>query len=112
MNFGVTLMLRFGAKSTFLEKNYALQPRVSVLLPCFNEGEHVFRTIESILASDYPMEKVDVIAVDDCSADDTFEWIERAARRWKNVRAFRNPVNSGKHQTLSHALSHSSRARY
>lgn len=108
MNFGVTLMLRFGAKSTFLEKNYALQPRVSVLLPCFNEGEHVFRTIESILASDYPMEKVDVIAVDDCSADDTFDWIERAARRWKNVRAFRNPVNSGKHQTLSHALSHSS----
>lgn len=108
MNFGVTLMLRFGAKSTFLVKNYALQPRVSVLLPCFNEGEHVFHTIESILASDYPMEKVEVIAVDDCSADDTFEWIERAARRWANVRAFRNPVNSGKHQTLSHALSHSS----
>ncbi|SOE64619.1 Glycosyltransferase, catalytic subunit of cellulose synthase and poly-beta-1,6-N-acetylglucosamine synthase [Burkholderia sp. YR290] len=108
MNFGVTLMLRFGAKSTFLTKNHALQARVSVLLPCFNEGEHVFRTIESILASDYPMEKVEVIAVDDCSADDTYEWIERAASRWSNVRAFRNPVNSGKHQTLSHALSHSS----
>jgi hyaluronan synthase len=81
---------------------------VSVLLPCFNEGEHVFTTIESIIDSDYPLHKIEIIAVDDCSADDTFAWIEQAAKKWPTVRAFRNTVNSGKHHTLSHALSYSS----
>jgi len=108
LNFGIALLLRLGVKSTFLEKKYVAEPlRVSVLLPCFNEGEQVFRTIESILASDYPMNKLEVIAVDDCSADDTFLWIEQAARQWSNVRAFKNSINSGKHQTLSKAFEHS-----
>ncbi|MDR0479347.1 MAG: glycosyltransferase family 2 protein [Burkholderiaceae bacterium] len=106
LNFGVTLVLRLSAKSTFLRKNYTLQPRVSILLPCFNEGRQVFRTIKSIIANDYPINKVEVIAVDDCSADNTYLWIERAARRWANVQAFKNPVNSGKHQTLSNAMKH------
>jgi hyaluronan synthase len=108
MNFGVTLLLRLCGKSTFIEKNYGLEPKVSVLLPCFNEGEHVFTTIESIIDSDYPLHKIEIIAVDDCSADDTFAWIEQAAKKWPTVRAFRNTVNSGKHHTLSHALSYSS----
>lgn len=106
LNFGFSLILRLTVRSTFLKKDYALRPRVSVLLPCFNEGEHVFRTIESILASDYPMDKVEVIAVDDGSADDTFAWIERASRQWPNVHSFRNPANAGKHQSLANALSH------
>lgn len=108
LNFGVTLMLRVGARSTFIEKDFALQPQVSVLLPCFNEGEHVFRTIESIVTSDYPHDRIEVIAVDDCSADDSFAWLQRAAQRWPNVKAYRNETNSGKHHTLSFALSESS----
>jgi len=78
------------------------------LLPSYNEGRHVFKTIESILASDYPSEKIEVVAVDDCSSDDTFAWVQKAAARWPNVQAHRNAVNSGKHHTLSKALSHSS----
>lgn len=107
MNIGVSLLLRSTLRSTFIKKDYALQPTVSVLLPSYNEGAHVFKTIESILASDYPVEKLEVVAVDDCSQDDTYEWVQRAATRWPNVRAFRNEVNSGKHHTLSRALSNS-----
>lgn len=108
LTFGVTLVLRTCVKSTFIEKDYRHQPRVSVLLPCFNEGAHVFKTIESIIASEYPAEKIEIIAVDDCSADDSFEWLKKAESKWPCVRAFRNPVNAGKHHSLSHALSHSS----
>lgn len=108
LTFGITLLLRACAKSTFLEKDYRFEPRVSVLLPCFNEGQHVFQTIESIIASEYPPEKIEIIAVDDCSADDSFIWLQKAEATWPRVRAFRNPINSGKHHSLSNALSHSS----
>ncbi|MFM0321090.1 glycosyltransferase family 2 protein [Caballeronia glebae] len=107
MNFGVTLLLRVCSKTTFITKDYSYQPNVSVLLPCFNEGMHVFKTIESIIASNYPSEKIEVIAVDDCSADDSFAWLQRAAAKWQNVQAHRNEVNSGKHHSLSRALAHS-----
>lgn len=108
MNFGITLLLRVTSKQTFLKKSYATEPSVSVLLPCYNEGEHVFKTIQSIIESEYDYDKIEIIAVDDCSADDTFHWIEQAAKTWPSVRAFKNPVNSGKHHTLSRALSYSS----
>jgi hyaluronan synthase len=107
MNFGVSLLMRSTVRSTFIQKDYRLQPTVSVLLPSYNEGQHVFKTIESILASDYPVEKLEVVAIDDYSSDDTYEWLQRAAERWPNVRAFRNETNSGKHYTLSRALSES-----
>jgi cellulose synthase/poly-beta-1,6-N-acetylglucosamine synthase-like glycosyltransferase len=107
INFVISLLLRLGSRTTFIEKNYSFQPYVSVLLPCFNEGMHVYRTIESIIASNYPPEKIEVIAVDDCSADDSFNWLQQAAAMWPNVQVHKNSVNSGKHYSLSHALSHS-----
>jgi len=108
MNFGLALLLRLASKKTFIKKNYRIKPRVSILLPCFNEGRHVFKTIRSIMSNEYPMEKVEIIAIDDCSADDTYKWLQKAEKKWPNVKVSRNKVNSGKHHTLSTALSHSS----
>jgi cellulose synthase/poly-beta-1,6-N-acetylglucosamine synthase-like glycosyltransferase len=107
LNFGITLLFRLSFKSTFIEKDYSLQPRVSVLLPCFNEGKHVLDTIESIIRNKYPTEKIEIVAVDDCSADDSFEWLQKAAAMYPQVRAFRNEQNSGKHHSLSRALKES-----
>jgi hyaluronan synthase len=108
MNIWITLMIRMFSKSAFIKKDYTFEPNVSVLMPCFNEGELAFKTIESIIASDYPKEKLEVIAIDDCSSDDSYQWLQKAATQWPNVRAFRNSTNSGKHLTLSSAFSHSS----
>lgn len=47
------------------------QPFVSVVVPAFNEGKVISRTIDSLLASDHP--NFEVIVVDDGSTDDTFE---------------------------------------
>jgi hyaluronan synthase len=108
LNFVVTSLFRLAIPTTFIEKNYNLRPKVSVLLPCFNEGKHVFDTIESIIGNEYPSELVEVIAVDDCSADDSFEWLQKAAKKYKNVRAFKNETNAGKHHSLSRGLKESS----
>jgi cellulose synthase/poly-beta-1,6-N-acetylglucosamine synthase-like glycosyltransferase len=91
-NFGIT-------------KDYTYTPSVSVLLPCFNEGRHVYDTIVSILQSDYPA--LDVIATDDCSSDDSWYWIQKAAADFPNVKAVRNQENVGKTRTILNACERS-----
>ncbi|WP_148881934.1 glycosyltransferase [Thermococcus aciditolerans] len=46
-------------------------PKVSILIPAYNEGEHVLKAVRSALAQDYP--DFEVIVVDDGSEDNTFE---------------------------------------
>jgi hyaluronan synthase len=104
---GIVLKLSF--PGTKIEKDYKYEPAVSVLMPCFNEGKTVYETIESISKSNYPAEKFEVIAQDDCSVDDSYEWMLKAQRDFTNirVRVGRNSVNSGKARTVCNALGHS-----
>ncbi len=107
--FGVGLLLRLTTSVGAPIRDYGYQPRVSVLLPVFNEGAHVLETIESILATHWPRDRLEIVAIDDCSADDSWDYLERAAKRYPDViRLMKNPVNSGKHVSLSHALQESS----
>ncbi len=104
------IILRFSFPGTKIKKDYTLEPTVSVLMPCFNEGKTVYETIESISKSNYPADKFEVIAQDDCSVDDSYEWILKAQRDFTNIRitAGRNPVNSGKARSVCNAMAHSS----
>ena len=65
------LILRLSFSRPMIRKDYTYQPKVSVLLPCYNEGKTVYQTIESISKSNYPAESFEVIAQDDCSVDDS-----------------------------------------
>lgn len=51
-------------------------PGVTVVIPCFNEEEWIQRTVLSCLNQDYPLDKLEVIVVDDCSNDASFERIQ------------------------------------
>jgi len=91
-----------------MKKDYALLPTLSVLLPCFNEGEAVYSTIESILASDYPANRLEIVVTDDCSVDDSYEWIQKAEQDFSGqVRGFKNELNMGKTRTILNALARS-----
>jgi hyaluronan synthase len=103
------ILLKIAFPSAKIKKDYLYQPTVSVLMPCFNEGKTVYETIESISKSNYPAEKFEVIAQDDCSVDDSYEWMLKAQRDFTNIciRTGRNAVNSGKARTVCNALGHS-----
>jgi hyaluronan synthase len=76
-------------------------PAVTVLVPAYNEGETVYDTICSIAGSDYPREKLKIIAVDDGSKDDTYSYMLKARKRFpKMVQLIRFEKNLGKRQGI------------
>ncbi|HEU5458643.1 MAG TPA: glycosyltransferase [Terracidiphilus sp.] len=77
-------------------------PRMTVIIPAFNEGPMVAKSIDSVAEADYDPEKLEVIVVDDGSTDDTWLHIEAAARRHAGrVRTVRLKRNCGKRAALA-----------
>jgi cellulose synthase/poly-beta-1,6-N-acetylglucosamine synthase-like glycosyltransferase len=103
-------ILKWSVPGAKVEKDYAYQPTVSVILPCYNEGKSVYEAIASISQSNYPNDRFEVIAQDDCSVDDSYQWMLRAQQDFTNIRVTvdRNAVNSGKARSVCNALSRSS----
>ncbi len=76
-------------------------PACTVIVPAYNEGSGVFDTLRSVLASDYPADKLQIIAIDDGSVDDTWRWIEKAAREsGGRIETIRFIKNRGKRTVL------------
>lgn len=77
-------------------------PRLSVVIPAYNEGPMVAKSIDSIVAARYPADRLEIFVVDDGSRDDTWEHIQQAvARHGSRVRALRHAVNLGKREALA-----------
>ena len=78
---------------------------MTVVIPMYNEGRSIVDTIESLLAQEYPLDKLKVTVVDDCSKDDSYTWALGAAKRWpEQVTVVRNPYNMGKRRGIDHAV--------
>jgi hyaluronan synthase len=103
------IILRFSFPDAKVRKDYNYQPTVSVLMPCYNEGKTVYDTIESISKSNYPNDRFEVIAQDDCSVDNSYDWMVKAQRDFTNIRVItgRNEVNCGKARSVCNALQQS-----
>jgi len=77
-------------------------PRLTVLIPAYNEGAMVEETIASIAAARYPHGRLQIIAIDDGSTDDTWGHIRNAALRFPGrVTPVRLSVNQGKRAALA-----------
>lgn len=69
----------------------AAKPTVSIIVPCRNEGAYIGPCIESILGSDYPLERLELLVVDGASDDDTRAVVTSYAQEHSNVRLLDNP---------------------
>jgi dolichyl-phosphate beta-glucosyltransferase len=81
------------------------RPRLSVVVPCYNEELRLPRTIEQIeryLGS--RGDRYELILVDDGSADGTRRAMEEAAARNKSIRIVALPVNRGKGRALAEGV--------
>jgi len=76
-------------------------PSVTVIVPAYNEGAQVRSSLVSLMCSDYPRDKLQIIAIDDGSRDDTWSWMQRAAAQLGGqIELIRCPVNRGKRHAL------------
>ena len=85
-------------------------PGVSIIIPCFNEEQWIQKTITSCINQDYPLDKLEVIVVDDCSTDKSAEKIReiiallhQTSERFKTkerLKAVFLKKNSGKREAL------------
>jgi len=89
-------------KSKKVKPSLDFTPKVSVIVPAYNEELTVTRTIENLLKSDYPL--FDIVFVDDGSKDQTFANVKAAFSNRENVQILTKP-NGGKASALNFGLS-------
>lgn len=73
-------------------------PPVSVLIPCYNEGDNAEETITAALSLDYP--DFEVIAINDGSRDNTGAVLDRLAAHHPALRVVHLAQNQGKAMAL------------
>jgi len=75
-------------------------PRVSVVVPAYNEEHYVERTLTRALELDYPPDRLQVIAVNDGSSDGTLAHMMTMRERYPELAV----VDLGEHRGKRHAM--------
>jgi len=76
-------------------------PFLSVIIPAYNEGAMVRKTIDSVVADNYPRDKLEIFVIDDGSKDNTWQYIRSAAIQYdKLIKTVRFQENRGKRAAL------------
>ena len=82
----------------------AALPKVAIFVPCYNEEGTVQGTIDSLLALEYPGDRLRVIAVNDGSTDGTLAALAKYDDEQRVT--VLSKENGGKHSALNLALAH------
>lgn len=64
---------------------------VSVIVPCRNEEKYIGKCLDSIIANNYPQERLEVLVVDGDSEDKTREIVEKYTKQYSFIRILENP---------------------
>lgn len=95
------LLLTFFEKEDVKDTDIKDFPTVSITVPCFNEAKTLAKTVTSLLALNYPPEKLTIMIIDDGSTDNTLE----VARTLESERVkVIHKKNGGKYTALNKAI--------
>jgi dolichol-phosphate mannosyltransferase len=75
-------------------------PKLSIVVPAYNEEHSLVRCIERVLAIAEPDLELEVLIVDDASTDGTLKYAHELARQHAQVRVLRHAINQGKGAAL------------
>ena len=98
--FYILSFLSYSQKERPMYKDSEL-PKVTVLIPAYNEAKTIGKTINSILKSNYP--DFEVIVIENGSTDKTYELAKKFESLDDRVRVFHND-KSGKGRALNFGL--------
>lgn len=77
-------------------------PAVTIIIPCWNEEDTVVKTVHSLLAIDYPKDKLIIKVIDDGSTDRTWERLQ-VFQGQEHIHLMQKE-NGGKHTAMNHAI--------
>ncbi len=99
--FYILVYLKNRSRMTEVPQLNGWEPRISVVIPAYNEEKNLPKCLDSLLSSNYPKEKLEIIVVDDGSKDKTLEVAKSYSK--KGVKAF-HKSNSGKANSLNYGI--------
>lgn len=83
-----------------------MQPLVSILVPMYNAVGTLKETIDSVLNQTY--ENWEIILMDDCSTDNTFEYAKHICANDERIKVFKMLENGGPGAATKEAFKHAS----
>ena len=83
------------------EPEHQVEPTIAIVMPAFNEEDAVAASMRSLLAVDYPREKLEIVVVNDGSTDGTLREIRSVADSNPAVRVIDFPENRGKRAAMA-----------
>lgn len=83
-----------------------MSPLISIITPNYNCARFIAQTIESVLAQTYT--NWEMLIVDDCSTDGSYEIAQEYAEKDSRIKVFRNEKNSGAAISRNRAIEASS----
>lgn len=82
-------------------RDVGYEPHVAIVMPAFNEEAVVARSLRSLLALDYPVDKLELVAIDDGSTDETLARMREVAAESPRVRVIELGRNQGKRAAMA-----------
>lgn len=80
-------------------------PLISIIIPCYNYGRYLRDCLDRIFAQEGGYaERMEVVAIDDCSTDDTLATLREYAARHPQLRVIAHEVNRGHVFTMNEGL--------
>ena len=90
-----------------MKSNDEIEPCLTVVMPVYNEAATVAEVIQSVLAQ-RPVQQL--VIVDDCSQDGTWERLQPIAQSEPRIKLIRHEVNRGKGAALRTGIAHATSA--
>lgn len=75
---------------------------ISIIIPVYNAEKTIERCVESVEANVF--KEIEVILIDDCSKDNSWELCKKLADRYENIKCIRNEENKGVSYTRNQGI--------
>lgn len=69
------------------------KPKISILIPTYNSEKYIRKCLNSVIKQTFY--DIEIVCLDDCSKDSTYDILKEYANRDKRIRIYRNKVNKG-----------------
>ncbi len=82
-------------KQSCMNKNQ----KVSFIMPVFNDEKNINKSVNSMQSQTY--KDIEILILDDCSTDNTFDICKELSHKDKRIKLFRNEINLGLTRSLN-----------